>query len=51
LYLSKNKQNEVVNENSKNLNQTKLMFRHALENARHRGDIEEILLLVYLVQQ
>ena len=27
LYLSKNKQNEVVNENSKNLNQTRLMFQ------------------------
>ena len=39
LYLSKNKQSKVVNENSKNLNQTKLIFRHALGNARYRGDV------------
>lgn len=36
IYL-KNKQIEVIHENSKNLNQTKLIFRHALGNARYRG--------------
>ena len=37
IYL-KNKQIEVIHENSKNLNQTKLIFRHALGNARYRGE-------------
>ena len=36
IYL-KNKQIEVIHENSKNLNQTKLIFRHALGNALYRG--------------
>ena len=36
LYLSKNKQSKVVNENSINLNQMKLMFRLALGNVCHR---------------
>ena len=39
IYL-KNKQIEVIHENSKNLNQTKLIFRHALGNARYRGDVQ-----------
>lgn len=30
LNLSKNKQTEIIHKNSENLNQTKLMFRHAL---------------------
>ena len=38
IYL-KNKQIEVIHENSKNLNQTKLIFRHALGNARYRGGL------------
>ena len=37
IYL-KDKQIEVIHENSKNLNQTKLIFRHALGNARYRGE-------------
>ena len=37
IYL-KNKQIEVIHENSKNLNQTKLIFRHALGNARYREE-------------
>lgn len=38
LYLSKNKQSKVVNENSINLNQMKLMFRIALGSVCHRGE-------------
>ena len=34
----KNKQTEVVNENSKNLNQMKLMFWHVSGDARHRWE-------------
>ena len=43
LYLSKNKQTEVVNENSEDLNQKIDVLGHALGNARHLGGLFLIL--------
>lgn len=41
LYLTKNKQTEIIHKNSENLNQMKLMFRLALGNGAIVGALSE----------
>ena len=43
LYLTKNKQNEVVNENSKNLNQTKLIFQARVRKRALSGALSDVM--------